>query len=349
MPSQSLSSAFRFPRWTQIPVNELIPSSQDEDQQVAPEIKSRRVYLMGTVCTLKYLSWKPEKAFGQMESMVRILEEAESELSTWKDESFISRLNRLPVGVPMETGPSSIALFLKLRYWSKETQQTFDPTVGKLLQAYEIKTGGRWPTARAIETVQLDTGMQYYKLDGNRHRITKTRDIHMDAGSFGKGEALDRIRRAHGTADAWMVDLGGQILVHGSPTGKSGWPVAIAHPCRREEAFLYILLKTGSLATSGGSERDRMVGNRRLGHILDPRTGKPAGFKGSVSVWHEQALIADILSTALYVMGPEKGLSWADGRNVAACFLVPDMEENVEILASQAFSRIAPGCSFTDY
>ncbi len=92
-----------------------------------------------------------------------------------------------------------------------------------------------------------------------------------------------------------------------------------------------------------------MVGNRRLGHILDPRTGKPAGFKGSVSVWHEQALIADILSTALYVMGPEKGLSWADGRNVAACFLVPDMEENVEILASQAFSRIAPGCSFTDY
>ncbi len=190
MPSQSLSSAFRFPRWTQIPVNELIPSSQDEDQQVAPEIKSRRVYLMGTVCTLKYLSWKPEKAFGQMESMVRILEEAESELSTWKDESFISRLNRLPVGVPMETGPSSIALFLKLRYWSKETQQTFDPTVGKLLQAYEIKTGGRWPTAGSIETAQLDMGMQHYKLDGKRHRITKTRDIHMDAGSFGKGEAL---------------------------------------------------------------------------------------------------------------------------------------------------------------
>ncbi len=345
--SHNFSSTSRSPEWTQISFSEQIPNPQDKDRKVVSEIKSRRVYLMGTVCTLKYLSQEPEQAVARMESMVRILEETEDELSTWKDDSIISRLNRLPVGVHMETGPSNIALFLQLHYWSKETQKTFDPTVGKLLEAYEIKTGGRWPTAGSIEAGKQDTGMQHYKLDRNKYRISKTRDIHMDTGSFGKGEALDRIRSVYGADDAWMVDLGGQILVHGSPVGKSGWPVAIAHPRRREEAFLSILLQSGSLATSGGSERDRKVENRRLGHILDPRTGKPADFNGSVSVWHEQALSADILSTALYVMGPERGLPWADRRNIAACFLVPDAEENVKILASRAFRRISPGYSFT--
>ena len=164
----------------------------------------------------------------------------------------------------------------------------------------------------------------------------------MDAGSFGKGEALDRLLKENTEGDVWMVDLGGQILVHGSLPGKSGWPVAIAHPWQREDALFSIILKAGSLATSGGSERDQIVGKRRLGHIVDPRTGKPAPFNGSVSVWHERALTADILSTAMYVMGPEKGLHWADERNIAACYLVPDVKGNVKINPSRAFRKIAP-------
>ena len=67
-----------------------------------------------------------------------------------------------------------------------------------------------------------------------------------------------------------------------------------------------------------GSERDVRVGGRRVGHILDPATGEPAAFAGSVTVWRERALVADILSTALYVKGPERGLAWADARDVAA-------------------------------
>ena len=319
-----------------------------ENGKIASEINSRRVYLMGTLSTLHHVSHSAEQSVERMESMVRILEEAESELSTWKEDSILSRLNRQPVGAPLEVESSMIELFEELDYWSGETQNSFDPTVGKLMEAYAIKTGGRWPTAASVKASVQDTGMQHYRLDKKRYRITRTRDIHIDAGSFGKGEALDRLLKAHADDDAWMADLGGQILVHGSRPGRSGWPVSIAHPRNREEAFLSIVLKSGSLATSGGSERDSEVENRRLGHILDPRIGRPAPYNGSVSVWHERALLADILSTALYVMGPEKGLRWANDRGVAACFLIPDTEGNVGILTSLAFREIISGDRFTD-
>jgi thiamine biosynthesis lipoprotein len=66
------------------------------------------------------------------------------------------------------------------------------------------------------------------------------------------------------------------------------------------------------------------VSGTRVGHILDPRTGAPAPFKGSVTVWHRSALAADALSTALYVMGPKEGARWADARGISALFLLPD-------------------------
>jgi len=342
MPLSDISYHANLREWVHVPAIEQFNSTEKNDSRVVSEITSRQVYLMGTFCTLSYVSSDSLQSVDRLESMVRILEEAENDLSTWKDNSVISRLNRQPVGVPQEVTPSMIELFLDLYYWSKETEQCFDPTVGKLLEAYALRTGGRWPSAAWIETLRQHKGMQHYILDKNGHRIARMKDIHMDAGSFGKGEALDRLLKENAEGNAWMVDLGGQILVHGTLPGKSGWPVSIAHPWHREDALFSIILKAGSLATSGGSERDQIVGKRRLGHIVDPRTGKPAPFNGSVSVWHERALTADILSTALYVMGPEKGLRWADERNIAACYLVPNADGTVEINPSRAFRNIAP-------
>jgi FAD:protein FMN transferase len=122
----------------------------------------------------------------------------------------------------------------------------------------------------------------------------------------------------------------------GTPPGEDGWEVDIAHPERRDEPVLKMRLRSGSLSTSGGSERDLQVGSRRVSHILDPRSGRPVAFAGSVSVWHESALVADILSTALYVMGPNDGLDWAKIRSLAVCYLVVSGGK-VEVSATPAF------------
>jgi thiamine biosynthesis lipoprotein len=134
-----------------------------------------------------------------------------------------------------------------------------------------------------------------------------------------------------------MIDLGGQISVGGAPPKLQAWPVSIAHPLDRTKPAADVWLAGGSLSTSAGSERDLTVEGRRVGHILDPRTGRPASFQGSTTVWHESGLIADILSTALFVMGPDEGLRWAETRNIAVCFLEVDASGALRSLSSKAF------------
>ena len=91
--------------------------------------------------------------------------------------------------------------------------------------------------------------------------------------------------------------------------------------------MIEIFLEEGSVATTGGSERDMVIdANTRIGHVIDPRTGSTVSYPSSVTVWHQDALVADILSTALYVMGPDDALPWAEARGIAAYFLKANVE-----------------------
>jgi thiamine biosynthesis lipoprotein len=161
--------------------------------------------------------------------------------------------------------------------------------------------------------------------------------VTLDVGAFGKGEALDRAA-ARLKDVAWMIDLGGQVSVGGSRTGGSPWTIDIAHPADRDQPLVRVNMRHGSLSTSAGSERDQRVSGGRVGHILNPRTGSPAAFSGSVTVWHERGLVADILSTALYVMGPDKGISWAATHDVSVLYLIPDGDE-VRVRVTSSFER----------
>jgi thiamine biosynthesis lipoprotein len=169
----------------------------------------------------------------------------------------------------------------------------------------------------------------------------------MDVGAFGKGEALDRVASVLG-AGPWLVDLGGQVSVGGRSPGDDAWAVAIADPRWRDRPVLEVRLSAGSLSTSAGSERDHVVGGRRVGHILDPRSGQPAAFTGSVTVWHQQGLAADALSTALFVMGPEEGLRWSESRNLAVLYLIPE-SGTLRVAATREFRALmTPGAASAD-
>ena len=126
-----------------------------------------------------------------------------------------------------------------------------------------------------------------------------------EAGAFGKGYALDRMLAL--TSGEALIDFGGQLIVRGSRE------VAIADPRDRAKPLVTVTIRNASLSTSGNSEQP--------GHIVDPRTRKPVMRGGSASVIAGDALTADILSTALFVMGEDEGLRWADAHGVAAIFI----------------------------
>ena len=295
---------------------------------------------MGTRATLT--TWDDDAARGRrrLERLLQALEETEARLSTWRDDSEISRLNATAGRGPQALSASTCRLFTTLDRTVRDTGGAFDPSVGPLTAAWDIHGSGRIPSAAAVAAARARTGWHRLSFDPVRCTLAMPPGAALDVGAFGKGDGLDAARAAVTDERApWVIDLGGQVALSGLPRG---WDIALAHPDKRTVPLLTLTLPEGSLSTSGGSERDRWVRGVRIPHHLDPRTGSPAAFNGSVSVWHTSALAADALSTALFVMGPEAGVAWADERGVAALFAIPHRSGLVERRASKAFARRFP-------
>jgi thiamine biosynthesis lipoprotein len=286
---------------------------------------TREVYLMGTILKATLFERDREKGVQDLEKLIRSIEETEEQLSTWRATSELSRLNVQDVSQPFSASPSLCVLMTRLSEWVKTTQGAFDPTVGHLLNLWGIHGTPQIPQTSAITEALSQTGFTNLQMTGCM--IEKTKPVVLDAGAFGKGEALDRALAIAQKNDyaPLLLDFGGQIAAWKIPPSSNAWQLSIADPSSRiESSLIRLSLRSGSLSTSSGSVRDHIVNGRRVSHILDPRTGYPVESFGSVTVWDSQALAADIFSTALYVMGPSEGYPWALQHQVAACFLIQD-------------------------
>jgi thiamine biosynthesis lipoprotein len=274
----------------------------------------RRVGLMGTAVTLEVEAPTRREALAASERALRALEAAEQRLSTWTDDSELARLNRAPVGVPVALSAQLAGELGAARDLWQRTDGAFDPAVGGLVRAWGLRSGGRRPGEDELAAAQVEGGLAALRLED--HTAVRTRPaLVLEEGAFGKGAGLDAALRAlerGGATRAWL-DLGGQVAVLGAGERPYSW--GVADPQARETVVLRVPLREGSLATTGNSERGIVVDGERLGHVLDPRSGRPAPDFGSLTVHASDALTADGLSTGLYVLGPEAALAF--GRRAA--------------------------------
>ena len=338
-------STSRFHEWQRLAeFQDADGAARTRQTPAAPLRVERTVHLMGTWATLVVEATDRAAGLRALERMVGAIEHTEASLSTWRADSVLSALNRYPVHEPFGLPPPLCGLWPRLARWHRLTGGAFDPAVGRLVEAWGLRAGGAVPAPDALRAALAATGFARFRFDSETCRVTRTADATLDAGAFGKGEALRRLVDASPGGDPWMVDFGGQIAVGGRPAGE-GWPVAVAHPARRHRPALELVLAAGSLATSGASERTWLVEGRPVAHILDPRTGRPVRSSESVTVWHADPLTADVLSTALYVMGAGEGLDYAERRGVAALFLAPGPDGDggrVTFRASRQFETRFP-------
>jgi FAD:protein FMN transferase len=280
----------------------------------------RDIALMGT--NLHITLYEPDKtvALHQTEEWIQIVENAEQELSNWRENSEISNLNHYPMGKPFQLSENLCRLLPEVQTWVTKTDGTFDPGIGNLLKLYGFYDRARIPSSSEIQETLTKTGLTKIEINHQTCTALRKADVVIDTGAFGKGEALQRIfinaQKNHSAP--FQLNFGGQVLIYGKET-----EIELADPVNRSNpSGIRIQIKSGSVSTSGGSEHDKFVDGKRIGHILDPHTGLPSPSFGSVTVWNESALTADILSTALYVMGPEKGIAYANANAIAACFLI---------------------------
>jgi len=275
----------------------------------APEngLVERRLATMGTSLNLTIESSSRDEALRASEEAIQAIEETGKRLTTWKDGGELALLNRSPVGVALNLDDELSQVLPLVFDWSERTLGAFDPAIAPLVMAWDLRGAGRIPPPSEIENARIASRPDSFRLDHGARTLTRLRaDAALEEGAWGKGWALDRAARRLEKAGARraLIDLGGQILA----TGGEPWNVDVADPFDRTRPVASFPLRNGSASTSGNSERARVVGGFRVGHILDPRTGMPATDFGSVTVAAGSALTADVLSTALFVLGPGEGM-----------------------------------------
>ena len=290
---------------------------------------------MGTVVDLSVAGANRREALAASEDAVREILRVEEELTTWRPGGALAALNAAPAGTAVPLGPEVASLLASVLEWSSRTGRAFDPTVLPLVRAWGLRGGSGTADPAGIARALAAVGPEKFSIDSGKgvgKRLSSGAGI--DEGAWGKGYALDRaiaaLKRAGAVRAA--VDLGGQVSAIGSAT------VAIAHPRERGRSAATLDIVDRSVSTSGDSERGILVGGKRIGHLLDPRTGQPAPDFGSATAVAPSGLVADILSTAFFVLGPEKGLALSrrlreQGIENEALFLVVK-DGGVETLAS---------------
>jgi thiamine biosynthesis lipoprotein len=269
----------------------------------------RRTWQMGTSLAVRVHAPDRDGGIETAEAVFEEVARIESLISSWDTASGLSGLNGSPVGDPVRIEPELFDLLHRADRLAEEVGRAFDPAVGPLVDAWDLRGEGRTPSPdeldRALEAVRAG-----FHFDPDAGVVTRRHpDAWIDAGGFGKGAALDAVARVleerelHGA----LVDFGGQALTLGERPEGGPWRIGVAHPERRQDFVVELRLGSGlSVATSGGSERP--------GHLLDPRSGGQLAPWGSVTVVSADPILADALATAFFVLGPEAALEWASDR-----------------------------------
>ncbi len=195
------------------------------------------------------------------------------------------------------------------------------------------RRSGRKPSTAEIIAALTKVGHQHLLLSKTDQTIQFGKPgMSINLGAIGKGEALDRVAdqlRQHGIGDFLIHGGNSSVIAAGDQYPRNdqdrdprndqdrdprydqdrqlprGWQVGIAHPTKPQRRLGGIWLRDGALATSGSGKQFFHHRGQRYGHVIDPRTGYPAGDLLSLTVTMESAADADACATGLFVMGSE--------------------------------------------
>ncbi|MEM6958664.1 MAG: FAD:protein FMN transferase [Myxococcota bacterium] len=284
------------------------PSAAAEPE-APPPLFTRRRPLMGTIFIVNVDA--PEAvAAPAVRAALDEIERLETVLSEWREDSEISRINAQAGIEPVRVSDEVFAVVKAGVEVSRWSEGAFDLSWAALRGLYDFRPGRqRVPELREVRRRLRLIDYRRIRLNEEEKSVFLTqRGMAIGTGGIGKGFALDRagaILREAGI-DNYMLFAGGQVQVHGR-RGDRAWRVGIMHPRENANYFGFLENDGGSISTSGDYENVYVDENgRRWHHILDPRTGEPVERSMSVTFVAPSGLYADALSTAAFVLGPDR-------------------------------------------
>jgi thiamine biosynthesis lipoprotein len=303
--------------------------------------------VMGTFARIVAAAKEASTARKCIEAGFDEMRRIDSVMSDYKPDSELSKVNREAFANPVKVGPELFGILHKSVEFSQLSGGAFDITVGPLVDLWR-KAGeaNSMPDESAVADVKARVGYEKLILDANAMTVRfAVEGMRLDLGGIAKGYSVDKaveVMQRNG-AIAGMVDSGGNIRCFGKPVNKDAWLIGIQDPgsaglseIETGEVLMVLKLNDMAVATSGDYRRFVTVAGKKVSHIIDTNTGEGAGKLSSDTIIAKTAVDADALSTAVNVLGPDKGLALIESFPDTEAILIPSNAEGKYIKTSGA-------------
>ncbi|MDR2013092.1 MAG: FAD:protein FMN transferase [Rhodanobacter sp.] len=272
------------------------------------------------------------------EALAAVVEQVDQQMSPWKPDSDLARLNRAPTGQWLPLPTEILEVLTRAQEICRLSGGAFDPAVGGLVDAWGFGATRDTPDPAAIRAARA-TGVHpihpCLELDWVACCVRKHAPMQLDLCGIAKGYAVDRmadVLRRHGVSHA-LASVDGELRALGRQADGRPWSVAIESPQRGRRTVHGVIELDGlAVATSGDYRRWVQVGDVHLSHTMDGRRVTPVNNAiASVTVLAADCMSADAWATALLVTGHEEGLALAQRMGLDVLFLLRCAEGLVEM------------------
>ena len=311
----------------------------------SPSLMVIRGQTMGTTFQVKLPDMGLDRA--QLDAEINaLLKEVNRQMSTYQKDSEITQFNQSQttdwVGISKDFG-YVLGVAHQVSEWS---DGAFDVTVGPLVNLWGF--GPEAVPERIPSEAEIMAGralMGYGKLQVRADGMAVKKQhvaMYCDLSAVAKGFGVDKVA---GYLDglqvqAYFVEIGGEVRVKGRNVDGNRWRVGIATPTVQGGLQKVVEIEDQSMATSGDYHNYFEKDGKRYSHTIDPRTGRPITHRlASVSVIHDNCAYADALATAMSVMGPDKGFTFALEQDLPV-FMIVKGQDGFEEKMTPAFEQI---------
>ena len=251
-------------------------------------------------------------------ALLPLVNDLEGDISHRIPTSFVARLNAGETVTLSEEEQEVLRLALSVR---EATEGAFTPFAYPLTSLWQFDHAPAVPDAEAITAALETVNASSLQFAGNEAFLTGA----LDLGAVGKGLAADRLAAAlMARGESGLITVGGSIAAVGGKNGEP-WRVGVRDPFDGGKTVGTLLLRDAFVSTSGSYEKSFTENGVLYHHILDPHTGMPVqnGLL-SVTVVAENGALSDILSTAAFAVGMERGAALCEAYGAHALFITED-------------------------
>jgi FAD:protein FMN transferase len=294
----------------------------------AAPLRRLRFHAMGTACEVQYACDQDALAGAFNAEAHDWVARFEARCTRFRSDSVVGRINAAAgTGEWIEIDEEMSRFLDVCDFLHSMTNGVLDATSAPLARLWDYKAARpRVPTTDEVAAARRLVGWTRVERQSGAVRLPE-RGMELDFGGWGKEFAVDRvteIARLYGFSAA-LVDFGHDIAAFGTPPGRPAWHIGLEDPERPGALSGSIAVLNRAVASSGDYLRGFTVDGRRYGHILDPRTGRPAD-RGcrQVTVVAPTCLQAGVLSTTAFILGAKEGLRLVQDTMGAEARIVAD-------------------------